>query len=518
MWELRSAEAWTTITLMGALSADPRTFDELARAWLRYQPDEAWDSLPWAPCHDVPAEGPWLLLDLACLRMVAGGGAELPENPAAFQRDEGPWNPEIPVVWLNLPPDWQCVTAGAGQPAVLPLPVPCEPLDVRGVLFGRALADGIAQRTLDLARREPLPAQVLCWDDLPWDGSPPETQRETVERWRALTLRVHADWLMTPREDLEGQPPRDFLHRGRDWVEREVFNRELQWSHEGRCPRPLDRDTFAYRYGPLGRHEVVMYFDLCRVLIRKAWERIVAEPDIGEEALASALYGYAQWWLMESEVEGDPTPPVQIIERERRREPLVGNGTPIDPDCPLCRMQADGELGPGPTFRGFDGHHLELDEEFAFSLCATREEWEKEQEEYRRFDEELAAKEREREEAGEDPFGSVWQTSYINEEALHEAGVASPLSMMALAMRMAELVGDLQNADGDRFLIESLNDAFDAYRAADDDLPLSAAAATQLAEALEQIAIACPSLTPKAADLQSQLAERQRQLEWDPPF
>jgi len=87
-----------------------------------------------------------------------------------------------------------------------------------------------------------------------------------------------------------------------------------------------------------------------------------------------------------------------------------------------------------------------------------------------------------------------------------------------LAMRMAELVGDLQNADGDRFLIESLNDAFDAYRAADDDLPLSAAAATQLAEALEQIAIACPSLTPKAADLQSQLAERQRQLEWDPPF
>ena len=61
---------------------------------------------------------------------------------------------------------------------------------------------------------------------------------------------------MTPREDLEGQPPRHFLHCGRDWVDHELHNRQMQWSNEGRCPRPLDRDTYAYRYGPLGRHEV----------------------------------------------------------------------------------------------------------------------------------------------------------------------------------------------------------------------------------------------------------------------
>lgn len=518
MRQLCPADAWTTITLVGALSADPRSFDELARAWLRYQPEVALETLPWAECHDLPAKCPWLLLDLACLRIVAGGGAELPEDRAAFQRDEGPWNPEIPVVWINLPPDWQCVAAAEGEPAVLPLPVPAEPLDVRGILFGRALAAGLARRTLDIARHEPLPAEHLTWADLPWDAPRTESQRETVSRWHALTVRVHADWLMTPREDLEGQPPRYFLHHGREWVEHELHNRQMQWSNEGRCPRPLDRDTFAYRYGPLGCHEVVMYFDLCREVLGAAWKRIVAEPEIGEDALTSALHEHAQWWLAEGSLDGDPTPPAAIIEEERRRKPLVRTGGPIDPDCPLCRMEAEGGFGSGPTFCTFDGHHLELDDEFAFSLCATREEWEKEQEDYRRFSEEMEAKRREREEAGEDPLASVWKTSYVNEHALREAGALSPRSVMALAMRVAELIGDLKTIDGGCDLIESLNNAFDAYCAADDDRSLSAAAASQLAEALEQIAAVHPPLTPKAADLQSQLAERQRQTESDFPF
>jgi len=124
----------------------------------------------------------------------------------------------------------------------------------------------------------------------------------------------------------------------------------------------------------------------------------------------------------------------------------------------------------------------------------------------------------EREEAGEDPLASVWKTSYVTEEALREAGALSSRPVMALAMRVAELIGDLKAIDGGRDLIESLNNAFDAYCAADDDRSLSAAAASRLAEALEQIAAAHPPLTPKAADLQSQLAERQRQTESDLPF
>ncbi len=34
----------------------------------------------------------------------------------------------------------------------------------------------------------------------------------------------------------------------------------------------------------------------------------------------------------------------------------------------------DGMFGVG--FTSIDGHHLELDDEFAFSKCETREEWE----------------------------------------------------------------------------------------------------------------------------------------------
>ena len=170
-------------------------------------------------------------------------------------------------------------------------------------------------------------------------------------------------------------------------------------------------------------------------------------------------------------------------------------------------------------FCGFDGHHLDLDDEFAFALCATREEWEKQQEEYREFSAAMEVKRLEREANGNDPLESVWTSSYVDEELVRNAGASSPLSMMALAMRAAELVSDLQDADASRDQIETLNRDFDAYRAADGDLTLSAAAATQLAETLERIASVQPHLTAKAADLQSQLDERRRQqTDFDFPF
>ncbi len=196
--------------------------------------------------------------------------------------------------------------------------------------------------------------------------------------------------------------------------------------------------------------------------------------------------------------------------------PLVGGGSHLDDDCPICRMEAEG--GFGLMFCGFDGHHLALDDEFAFSLCAPREEWEQEQEEYRQFSEAMKAKDREREAVGDDPFTSVWTSSYVDEELLREAGAMSPGAVMALAMRVAELISNLKTADGSRNLLESLNNAFDAYRAADGDAALSAAATAQLVDVLEQIAAAQPHLTAKAADLQSQLAERQRQTQSDFPF
>lgn len=375
---LEDVDSWDSLTLVAVTSADPRTFDELCRAWLRYRPEERLAERPWAKGDASPPEGPWVVLDLACLRVVSGDGAELPEDHAAFKRDEGPRSAENPVVWINLPPGWQRLENMEWSDALPPLPVPAEPLDVRGVLYGRPMAEGLARRAVELARGGALPAERFDWSQLPRHEVPTDAQRETAAKWHRLTVQVHADWLLTPREDLEGKPPRHFLHEGRLWLEKEVGNRERQWSQEGRAPRAIDPDTFAYRYGPLGRHEVVMYFDLCREVLRIAWDQLHQQPRASVESLTDTLQRHAQQWLNEARIDEEPTPPAVIIETERRHLPLLSDGSHLDCECPICQMIADGQFGP--TFVGFDGHHLELDEEFAFSLCESPEDWQMERE------------------------------------------------------------------------------------------------------------------------------------------
>jgi hypothetical protein len=512
---LTDCEEWTTLTMLAALSDDPRSFDELTRAWLRYEPDAPLENLAWTPDLGDPPTGPWLLLDTACLRVVAGGGEELPASPAAFQRDEGDWGPGMPVVWINFPPDWNCVEGADWSDALPPLPVPVEPLDARGVLFGRPLAEGIARRVVDAVERGQTPADPPSEREWFQEDPRSDAQREADARWRELTIRIHADWLLTPHADLEGETPRCFLHRGREWIEREVFNRQQQWSQQGAAPRGLDRNTFAYRFGPLGRDEVVMYFDLCRELIAFAWRSLAASPAMDEPALAAALDAHARWWLTEGSIDGSPTSPAVIIETERRKTPLLADESHFDCDCPICRMQA--ELDLGPAFGGFDGYHLELDDEFAFSLTETRAEWGKEQQEQREFRERIDTEQKAGQVEGDDPLASVWKSSYVDEDSLATPG---PLATMALAMRLAELISGLQECGAARKRIESINGAFDNYRRAledgnspDSDGLILASSTAELIEALEQVAVAHPQLTPKAADLQSLVAELSRNRE-----
>jgi hypothetical protein len=496
--QLRQLDEWDTLTLIGALSADPRSIEELDSAWVRYSPEMPLEEDSLSADGQEPV-GPWLLVDLACQRLVAGGGEGLPENREAFQRDEGEWNPEIPVVWINLPPHWQSIKDVDWEEAFPPIPPMTEPLDFRGVLYGRALAADLARRTLEIARTEDLPSTAVTWDDLYGQAPPTDDQRDAAGRWHELTIRVHADWLMTPREDLGGEPPRPFLHRGRDWVEREMDNRQMQWSHQRRAPPGLARNSFAYRHGPPGRDEVVIYFDLCRETIAEAWRIIVSTPGVDEASLTNALYQHARKWLKEGTIDGDPTPPAAIIVSERQRTPLTGGFAPIDDDCPICRMLSeDGDAGFGPAFRGFDGHHLELDDEFAFSLCETREEWEKEQEDFRKMSEEIEAKHK-MESAGRQPgeFDSAWTSSFVADDA--------PLTAMTLAFRLSEIVGDLQIAGGQQDKIQNLNEVFEVCRNASYDPVMLRSAKSQLAHILEEVAAEHSELIPKIADFQSLL-------------
>lgn len=121
-----------------------------------------------------------------------------------------------------------------------------------------------------------------------------------------------------------------------------------------------------------------MYFDLCREVIQAAWLQLARDPETDIESLTTALRSHGQQWLNEDSIDGNPTPPAVIIETERRHLPLLADGSHLDCECPICQSLADRRFGPG--FVGFDGHHLELEDEFAFSLCESREEWQEERE------------------------------------------------------------------------------------------------------------------------------------------
>ena len=185
-------------------------------------------------------------------------------------------------------------------------------------------------------------------------------------------------------------------------------------------------DWAGFDTGPIGREEMCLYFDLCRELIEAGW--VWCENNEGKSArqtIELALNELIQFlgrtkddWLSSSFEGGSP--PSFIIDCDRRRVPR-GAGVAIDGidevqsdqhvadcDCPICEMMADGMFGI--AFTGIDGHHLELDDEFAFSMKETREEWEEQQREYADFSAHMDLKRAERGAADEtdDPFASAW--------------------------------------------------------------------------------------------------------------
>jgi len=193
--------------------------------------------------------------------------------------------------------------------------------------------------------------------------------------------------------------------------------------------------------------------------------------------------------------------------------PITSDGSLIDDDCPICQAEAEGMFGP--AFLWFDGHHLELEDEFAFSLCITREEWEREQEEYRQFSEKMDREARERETRGGDAADpmtdSVWQTSFVNWDTLAGPDASPRQALWALAFPLSELVSDLQDRADGLDLLRSLNGAYGALRASQDAVATDSAA-QEFRDLLEGVARKFPDLTSKCADLQSRLDEVLRRL------
>jgi len=159
----------------------------------------------------------------------------------------------------------------------------------------------------------------------------------------------------------------------------------------------------------------------------------------------------------------------------------------------------------GPSFSRIDGHHLELDEEFAFSMTEELDDWELENHRYIEFGES----------DDEDDFETV---SIQKEESVSVwNGVRSDIPWpgdrkghLKMAFMVAEIVSFLESRPNRMLDIQSLNIAFSEYRKADGRRQRKAA--KKFIRVLETLAGRFPELVSKSADLQSRIDESSRVL------
>jgi hypothetical protein len=549
-----------SLTLIALASEDPTDWNELLDCWPRYSSravPEFPSSLPFEVVtrNDAMAAirntGQWVMLDLTQKRYLSGIEAQRIERTACFSMHTDEDGKQRDPLSVHLAPWWEIheqlqqdsleIIEGLRQsPPRIP---PCN----REFLFGDPLAEYLAMRTLAIAET-PRGRKAL---------SPGSNRRELDD----LTIEVHRDWLMSPREELGGMFPRQHLHGGVDWIDRLTWSQRLRFERGGQIVA-IAKDFSGYHYGPMGCEEVVMYFDLCRELIHASWmwcqRNALQVSEISSESLAcfegeemlgatpvgSTVNDLIQFleevkteWLT-SPFEGG-SPPAFILECSRRRVPrgagveIVGMSERqseqhvVDCDCPICRMMADGFFGPG--FTSIDGHHLELDEEFAFSLFETLEHWQAEQDEYAAFSAALEAKERLRQQRvadgdldEQDEFASVWSGGSLTGGAT-ESDISIPGDHdgnLHLAFLLSEIISELQKPLADSVsdagkpdfrqqrLIERLNTDFEEFRQSD---PSTKSVATDtLSSTLEEVASHHPQLVSRVADFQSRMHEQLR--------
>lgn len=506
----------TALTLIALLSEDPGDWTEAKSVWPRYRTPavpEFIDSLPVNPVsfqeglHEVEIARSWIAIDFVHKRVLTGGQFMTIEHDNVFAMHVDEAGDHHCPLSVHLPPWWELLTGVSvemiSQARHQPL---CKPNVDREILFGDPLLDCIATNVLHVVQTEQwLQASA---NNQPSDRYP-------------FTVQVHRDWLMTPREDLDERMPRQLLHGGTGWIDK------LKWGQRRRLEdgEPLvamPDDWSNYQNAPMGTEEVSLYFDLCRELIQAGWfwctknqqsvdsDKIDSDKATGQHSeLMSFLKDVRDNWL-ESSFEGG-TSPSFIIECERRRVPR-GIGVPIegidgveaeqhimDCDCPICEMMADGAFGV--TFAGIDGHHLELDEEFAFSLYETREEWEEHLNEFASFSE-IGSFENEADATAdpEDEFPSVWSGMNTTDDL-----PGDQTGTLKMAFMVAEVISTMKSLDAPHDSIQQLNQLFSSYRRESSfEKPEAAIALQEYLQALSEI---YPELVSMSADLQSQIDE-----------
>jgi hypothetical protein len=424
---------------IAALTADPETLEELELALGRFAKPNLGDrhDLGLEPgLRDSRYDAGRIVIDLAARLVVIDSDYSDPEREGIVYYHNGqyrtshalPYQLADDWVFSHAFWEWRQVATNrrlerAGRSAS----------DPRLVLYGPPLLESIARETCQSAQRllaeihstpsdAPLDALPLCATPLPHEplgdfspallmddsgncgesdcqcqGGPP-LGRATLNEQAAAAAggnpisreirELHARWLLSPREDLGGQTPREILFLNRRHLSQDLHNRCESWSLTGLAPPPLPLSSPAFQSAGIGLHEAVMYYHLVRELLWSSWEHwsetlrgpqavFSATPQSLDESIAAEAERLVQvrdQWLDSPAVDSGHRTPRSIIQNERRRVPeaLTPEEALIDPDCPCCQMLA--EL-PGPCFWHLDGS--DLDEDFAFDVHeATFADWE----------------------------------------------------------------------------------------------------------------------------------------------
>ena len=419
---------------IAALSAEPETITELEAALARYQ-RPAGDTSPFAwfrKGQEIDTKS-WdagiVIIDLSARIVASESTYSQPGPHGEVNYHDGVCATDTSI-YYRLPDDWLFLDSvdqyeglrGARRRERLATP----PLDARAILYGRPLlefivreswslnhqaaaasegATGSVERYLTAHAGEPAlagtaAAQTSVCDSTPKSVGALETQQsdnqDQDDTLRQQISLLHARWLMTPRDDLRGQSPRDVLLARQDFVDYDLHTRSMQWGMLGEGPPCLATDSFAYRFAGFGTHEWVIYYDLVRHLLWSAPKPEtgrISEGEISDEPPAlepeiARLDKLKTEWLEQPLEDYDGRIPALLIENERIRLPIAmrGHDMVIDDDCPVCQMMAnDAELGMEVGFWHLDGAHM--DEDFAFSHLRTREEWEAQRREWEEFTE-----------------------------------------------------------------------------------------------------------------------------------
>ncbi len=507
--------------VVAALSAEPETIEELNAAVERYLNPGEWRNFSeFSPNKGgVSCEESIVILDLPA-RLVASNFLfeEAPQKSQEPEQIDDEQYEKEPLPRLRVSDDWELSSAIADWQSRVESRraerLANPPIDTRSILYGLPLVEFIARECWETFRDRPL--------------QPMPENRETA--WRVAHevehefLRpIHARWLMTPRDDLRGQTPREVMHAKHDCISWDIHDREMQWTHEGECPRGVDPESAAYRFAGFGTHEFVMYYDLVRHLLwtcRNGIAVFVENHDTSAMTVGDFLVDEVprlaevrDEWLDSPDPEFSGRTPRSIIHKERSRLPegCTGEEMIVDHDCPMCQMQA--EL-PGVGFWSLDGSNM--DDDFAFSIdYRTYEEWQEEQRRHEEFNRRFEAKRAEEKRLGVEYPGAgyadpdvVWRRSFSADETSDQWIL---MRLFAIGTHLSELIVDLRQPDERRELIDRLGRDFGNLRDVaqiDDEAAVESLiepVIDRFYETLMAAAVARPELKPKCADLQARL-------------